>query len=250
MDATLAAPWLLPAGALIATLSMALGIGGGILWAPLLILGYGVAPRDAVATSLAIQMVGTFSGSVAFAARGLLDRRYVLALAAAAAPAVFAGGQLGLRLPERGVRLALGVMALALALAFVAERERARAVTPASPRPLLPLAAALGLLMGLLSVGLGEWLVPLLRSRVGLEMRRAVATIAAVMFVLACVGSVSYAVSARAVSWELFVWAAPGVLLGGQLGPHLGGRISERALKEGFVFGMTLVGIHLVFHAL
>ena len=52
------------AGLFIATAAMTIGIGGGILWTPLLILAYSLSPQEAIATSLLIQVVGM--GSVSF----------------------------------------------------------------------------------------------------------------------------------------------------------------------------------------
>ncbi|MCP3688170.1 MAG: sulfite exporter TauE/SafE family protein, partial [Gammaproteobacteria bacterium] len=53
------------AGSMIATAAMAIGIGGGILWTPLLILVYQLTPADAISTSLFIQVAGLGSGTLA-----------------------------------------------------------------------------------------------------------------------------------------------------------------------------------------
>ena len=50
------------AGLFISTAAMTIGIGGGILWTPLLILAYGLTPQEAIATSLLIQVIGMGSG--------------------------------------------------------------------------------------------------------------------------------------------------------------------------------------------
>jgi len=46
---------------------------------------------------------------------------------------------------------------------------------------------------------------------------------------------------------NLVFWAIPGVLLGGQVGPRLAGRIPDQTLKEIFIFGLSLAGIHMMF---
>jgi hypothetical protein len=45
------------------------------------------------------------------------------------------------------------------------------------------------------------------------------------------------------------VWAVPGVIVGGQIGPRIAGIINDRILKEIFVFLLTLIGIHLIYNA-
>jgi uncharacterized protein len=56
-----------------------------------------------------------------------------------------------------------------------------------------------------------------------------------------------WALGAAAAMGPLF-WAVPGVLIGGQIGPRLAGRINERMLKEFFIFLLTLIGIHLIYN--
>jgi uncharacterized membrane protein YfcA len=53
----------------------------------------------------------------------------------------------------------------------------------------------------------------------------------------------------RAASPGVVVWAVPGVVLGGQIGPRITRRINERMLKDVFTFLLTLVGIHLIYNA-
>jgi len=40
-----------------------------------------------------------------------------------------------------------------------------------------------------------------------------------------------------------------GALAGGQIGPRLAGKISDQTLKEIFTYGLSLVGIHVLFNA-
>ena len=78
---------LIIAGIVIAGLAVAVGIGGGILWTPLLILGYGLSPQQAVATSLIIQVVGMGSGSFAYLRTQLVEKKL--------SSVVFSGGSAG-----------------------------------------------------------------------------------------------------------------------------------------------------------
>ena len=65
-------------GLFISTAAMTIGIGGGILWTPLLILAYGLSPQAAVATSLLIQVIGMGSGTFAFLRTNLVDKKLAL----------------------------------------------------------------------------------------------------------------------------------------------------------------------------
>ncbi len=248
----LAAFWLLPAGVAIATVAIGIGIGGGILWTPLLVLGFDLTPRQAVATSLVIQVVGLGSGTVAHTRSGRVDRRLSALFFAVGAPGVVAGSFATVRLAEGPVKLALGAMALTLALVFVSARAegRSRRGQAATAGRLLPIPAVLGALLGLLSVGVGEWLIPSLRRRLGLGMKQAVATVVPTMFLLVSLAALCHGLLSENIRWDLFAFAAPGALIGAQLGPRVADRLDDRVLKEAFVFALTLVGIHLIFQAL
>jgi uncharacterized protein len=47
---------------------------------------------------------------------------------------------------------------------------------------------------------------------------------------------------------NVVLWAIPGVLVGGQIGPRLAGRIPDQTLKEIFILGLSLAGIHMMFN--
>lgn len=246
---------LLFSGFVIATLAMGIGIGGGILWTPLLLVGFGLTPQEAITTSLMIQVVGLSSGTLAYLRSGLVVSRLSLLFALVAIPGVLLGSFLTLNLPKAWVQMALGVMALTLALSFVAGRDdRDEQVSEQfqfkTVRPLLPIPAVFGLLMGLLSTGIGEWLIPALRTQLKLSMQQAVATVIPTMLLLALTGSMSYGFLGGEVAWSIALWGSFGTLLGGQVGPLVARRIDERLLKNSFIYLMTLTGVHLIFQAI
>ncbi len=249
-------PGLLIAGIAIATVAMAIGIGGGILWTPLLILAYGQEPAAAITTSLLIQVVGMGSGTVAYLRAGLVVPRITLTLTAVALPGVVLGSLLSVSLPQAVVQIVLGSMALTLALLFVAGREPLEAhgsgstVDTKALYGLLPIPGFFGLMMGVLSVGIGEWVIPALQRQLRLEMSRAIASVVPMMFLLALVAGGLHGVLSAQWQWNHLLWGALGTLIGAQLGARFGQRLKEKRLKESFVYLMTLIGIHLIFQAL
>ena len=65
----------LPVGILIASVASTVGIGGGILWMPFLMIIFKLKPDQAVVTSLLIQSAGMGSGTVAFWQQQQIDLR-------------------------------------------------------------------------------------------------------------------------------------------------------------------------------
>ena len=242
-------------GVIIASTSMAIGIGSGILWAPLFIVGYGLTTAEAVSTSLLIQVVGLGSGSLSYFKLGLMQKKLSFLFYLVAVPGLVAGSVLTLSIPQQTVQMMLGVMSLLIALLFVAGREqKSEAGTFTFDfreiRFLLPTPVVFGFFMGFLSTGIGEWLIPSMRNRLNIEMTRCVATIVPMMFLLAVTASLLHWTQSANVQVAHFFWGGVGVAIGGQLGPRLSNIINERVLKETFIFLMTLVGIHLVFQSI
>ena len=247
--------WLsLPAGILIATMVSTVGIGGGILWMPFLLIILKVRPDTAVVTSLLIQTAGMGSGAVAFWRRQQIDIRLTGLLLALAVPGIGIGALLTRVLRPDHLELILGVLTLATAIIFVSANDRygrvgrQRAELKAGRRYGW-VVSIMAIASGMLSISIGEWLVPLLRNKLSLRMGVAVATSVATIFGTCILGAGSHlCLGGRADLASLF-WAVPGVIIGGQIGPRIAGRINDRILKEIFVFLLTLIGIHLIYNS-
>lgn len=250
----IAALGLVVAGTMIGTIVMAIGIGGGILWTPLLILVYHASPQEAVTTSILIQVMGLGSGSLAYLKAGLVEKKLALIIFLTALPGVITGSYFTSNLPGESIQMALGIMAITLAILFVSRNEGLHTANQyhfdhSKVSRILPVPAFLGFIMGALSLGISEWLVPILRSRLGLAMNRAIATMITTMFFLAIVASLVHWSLAENIQTDILIWGSVGVILGGQIGAHISQRINERLLKEAFIYLMTLIGIHLIFQA-
>jgi len=246
-------------GLFIATTSMAVGIGGGILWTPLLIFAYGLTPQEAITTSLLIQVVGMGSGSVAYYRAGLVKTRLSLLFFLVALPGVIIGSFITVNLPQETVQMALGIMSMTLAILFVTSQEdiqediidtTSQNYIKEKIAPILPIPAFFGFIHGSLSLGIGEWLIPALRNRLKLDMTTSIATVIPMMFLLALVASLIHYFVADTIHMKYFAWGAAGTLIGGQIGAHISRRINERILKQSFIYLMTLTGIHLIFQAI
>jgi uncharacterized membrane protein YfcA len=109
------------------------------------------------------------------------------------------------------------------------------------------IAGIMAVMSGMLTINIGEWLVPVMQKKMHLKMSNAVATCILVTFGMSLLGAGAHFAMAGRPSLQTLLWAIPGVLIGGQLGPRLVAKIDERVLKELFVFLLTLIGIHLVY---
>ncbi|GAA1544012.1 putative membrane protein YfcA [Microbacterium ginsengiterrae] len=101
-----------------------------------------------------------------------------------------------------------------------------------------------GLLSGLFGVGGGTVIVPLLVLMLQVDQRRAAGTSLAAIVPTASVGVISYAVSGN-VAWIPALILAAGAVVGAQIGTRLLPRISQSALRWGFVGFLVVVIISL-----
>jgi len=103
------------------------------------------------------------------------------------------------------------------------------------------LTGAGGLLVGLIGVGVGALVNTALIIRHGLPVRVAVATTVIVVSVTVLAGSMTHLVVASftgqevAFEWSLVIMAVPGVIIGGQIAPHIAARCPELALKVSLI---------------
>ena len=206
---------------LTALLYAAVGFGGGSTYTALLLLG-GVAVGLVPAISLACNVIVVSGGTIRFARAGVMPWAKALPLVAVAAPLAFLGG---LTPVKQGVLVTLlGLSLLASALALLIQPQTARPLK-LSPALLLPIAAGLGYLAGVVGIGGGIFLAPILHLIRWSEARAVAAT--ASLFILAnslfgltgqlLKGKGGEMVGAVASHWPLLV----AVLIGGAIGTQL-----------------------------
>lgn len=97
MNPALQVPFLLLFGLLVGTFGTMLGVGGGFLHVPVLMLLFDFEPQEAIATSITIIFINTFGGSVIY----YFQRRMDFELAKKLSVAVIPGALLGPFIVER-----------------------------------------------------------------------------------------------------------------------------------------------------
>jgi len=195
---------LLLAGIASGFLAGLLGIGGGFVMVPVLILllptlgiDPGLVPKVAVATSLAAMVPTACSAVLAQYQRGTLDLSWVRRLAPAAAIGAAIGSQLAAAVSGQWVAIVFAIYAGCIALKMlrgsaVAPQAAGRAARVVGALP-APLAGALiGAFSSIAGVGGASLTVPFLLSA-QVEMKRALAVSSAVGLAIALAGGTGFA---------------------------------------------------------
>lgn len=204
----------------------AVGHGGASAYLAVMALA-GVAPDVMKPSALLLNILVSSIAAWRFARAGHLSWRLLLPFAAASVPAAFVGGFLAL--PARGYQIVLGVV-----LAYAGVRMFAGSPT-AEDRPLalppLRIAAAagagIGLVSGLIGVGGGIFLSPLILL-VGWAGVRTTAAVSAMFILVNSIAGLSgHLLGAPGLPGGLRAWAGAAVL-GAWLGSGLGSRAIPR----------------------
>ncbi|GAB3268172.1 sulfite exporter TauE/SafE family protein [Sinomonas notoginsengisoli] len=228
------------------------GSGGGILAVPAFVL-LGLEAHDAVAASL---LVVASAAVVALIGGAWRNARWGIAgtFAILGAPAAMAGAAIGRGIP--GPYLLLGVAVLAAAAAVAALRRKTEAgdeircstgSTAARLRCWAPSALAaigVGFLTGLLGVGGGFLLTPVLLVAMRLPLRAAAATSLPVIAVNSLAGLAQHGeqlLRAGATGVPLALLAVAAVV-GSLAAARLGGKIPPHALQRAFIVLLAAVG--------
>jgi len=237
-----------------------LGLGGGVLIVPLLTLGFDLPLRDAIGVSLACVVATSAAAASTYLERRVADLRLAMSLELFTAAGAVAGGLLAFALDEQ---LLAGLFALVLV--YVAATMVRRAVgqaapdatreamsPPATPQN-LPLGAAGsafgGVVSGLLGIGGGVIIVPLLHLGLGLPLRVATATSTVMIAVTAAASGIVYLVRGGIDPYVLGPTAV-GVFVGAALGSRSAERIDLRILRLLFIAVLVYTAAQMVRRAI
>lgn len=223
-----------------------LGGGGSILTVPILSYVAGMAPREAIASSLVVVALTSAVGVIPHARAGRVMWRTGVLFGGAGMVGAYVGGRVSLLFSARGLMIAFGVLMVVTATAMLRR---------ASPRPQPPIARktklvpalvqgfVVGTITGLLGVGGGFVIVPAMVLFGGLAMEYAVGTSLVVIAMNSVAGFVGH-IGEVPIDWPTTL-AVSGVAAGGAvLGGRLVGRIDPALLRR--AFGVLIIVVAAV----
>jgi len=225
------------------------GLGGGIITVPVLILlgpgllGEPVSAQTAVGTSLAVLIFTALAATWTYSKQGKTDFRSGWLFFAASGPAAMIGAQLSSGVSKGPFQLAFGLFMLVM-FALMVARERMkplhigwsikRSFTDGSGQiyeygynisVALLIGCGVGIASGLFGIGGGSLFVPLMVLLFRFPPHVATASSMFVILLSSVLGS-SVHIWHGHVDWQLFAALAPGALIGGRAGASIAIRLS------------------------
>ena len=251
---------------------------------PILGPEYPLHTAAAIGTALMTEVFGFSSGFIGYYRKGLIDFRSALPFILVAVPVAIFGALMLAVLKEQETFLKAAYAVLMLILCPVILRHTPPAATAlgvaasknenTASRPIRSVTARSGevysyhaprqgpvggiitstgaFLTGLLGVGIGEVIMPQLVKRNRIPVAVAAAT--SVFTVIVTIASASFtqvasliaAGGVNAIPWNLVCYTIPAVIIGGQIGPWLQGKIAQRTLEKAIALLFGVIGLAMM----
>jgi len=257
-----------PIAFLVGIVAAMTGVGGGVFIVPLLTLApwYNFPPSQAIGTSLVTIVFTSISSALGYWKQRRIDYKIGSILTLTTIPGAFLGAYLTSFIEEKLLGLIFGVFLIFVALRMAFQFNIYRVQTPSTGkiwhRKIVDSGGAIfeydtnvklglvlsffgGLSSGLLGIGGGALLVPILHLTMNFPMHVTVATSMFIMVFTSISGAATH-FSLGNVQIYHAVFLCIGVIFGAQLGTYFSKKISGKSLRRIFGVVLFLVSIRMI----
>jgi hypothetical protein len=269
-------PWQLAVlplvGVLAGTLGGLLGVGGGMIMIPAMVLilhePYGpgslhVFKLAALATAVVVSVPATLRHARAGAITppllySMVPAGFAGAIGGVSLAGLFAGENTHVLERVFGTFMVLFVAGTALQSRLAGGPDRQWVNACPVPRRWVKISVIVGLpagiIAGLLGIGGGLWAVPAQHLGLGVRLRTAIANSNCTIVLVAAVAAVAQSVSLgqmglpRGAGWLLALWLAPGAIAGGWIGAALTHKLPADLLRNVFYIILLVTGLRMAWN--
>jgi len=256
-------------GALVGAILGLTGAGGGILAVPALTVGMHLTMQQAAPVALIAVALGAAVGAFEGLRNGLVRYKAAALIAISGFPLVYLGQLLAHQLSQGILQACFAALMWLIAYRLykqVGKQVTGKSVAPESVAKInpdsgkfiwtLPTAAILasiggltGFMTGLLGVGGGFVIVPMLRKFTPVSMQGIVATSLMVIALVGTSGVASALLQNTSIPWNAALVFSSTTVVGMIIGRHLIKKISASNVQIGFSFVLTVVATGLMWAA-
>jgi len=250
----------------VGTVAALVGVGGGVFIVPLLSLVFGFSVHEAIGTSLTMVVFTSLASTLGYSRQRRIDYKIGLILAFTSIPGAFLGAYLTSFISTRLLGLIFGFFLIFVAFQMMFQlgfsRLRSSAIEGSWHRKIVDsegitfeynvrviLGSVLsffgGLSSGLLGIGGGSVIVPILYFTMNMPMHVTVATSMFIMIFSSISGVVTH-ISLGNVRFDYAIYLCIGVIFGAQLGAYIAKGISGKNLRRIFGVVLFLISINMI----
>ncbi len=244
-------------GLLVGLMSSILGLGGGIVMVPALVLLLAFSQQAAVGTSLlAISFVSTFN-VVRFQLKKLLDWKTALKIGLTGGILSFLSGSIASCLSQQVLLVFFILVLIYLIFKTLRAQDTVKQsiTTTTSESSVLKAGALAGIISGLTGVGGGSILTPILLAKQDIKKKMVVPLSNAFMMITAIGASIGYAMHGP-ISWQAWEVGAlhvdtallifSGAMPASAFGTYFQSKVSLKARKIALLFFLILILIKML----
>jgi len=246
-------------GFLIGIIASLTGVGGGIFIVPVLTFFYDFKVNNATATSLTTIIFTAIAATINYSRQKRIFYKTGLILIITTAPGAYLGAWLATIMEERLLGLIFGFFLILVAIRMIISTLRTKvqgknlSVNTDSEliklRKTIIIGAGLsffgGVASGLLGIGGGTLIVPIMAVIMGMPIHYATATSMFTMIFTSISGVTKYYQS-NLINFPVALMLAAGTVIGAQVGAHTSKKISGRNLSLIFGIILAIAGVNMI----
>jgi len=255
-------PILLVIAALVGIVSAIVGLGGGFLIVPILVLFFNVEMHQAVGTSLVMIVFTAASATFAYARQKRIDYKVGLILAIGTFPGAIVGAYLTTLASGKLLSALFGLFLIFVAVQMIRKDHRTVKSNVGLKRLLVDskgisfdytarivpgviLSFFGGLASGFFGVGGGAVMVPVMTLVVGLPIHIAVAVSMFTMVFTSIPGAATHLTLGNIIP-EYALYLSLGIICGTQIGASVARRLKSELLRRAFAASLVIVGVRMI----
>jgi uncharacterized membrane protein YfcA len=232
--------------------SGALGVGGGIILVPFLVLVVHLAQKQASATSLVMVSIASTSGAITYALANSVAWVPAGWLIVGGVIGAFIGSWLVRRIADHRLQIAFGVLLVLVSVRLflpttsqVQTEAQLPAITPLMALSFILIGVAMGVLSALFGIGGGILLIPVLVTLFDFGQQFAAGTSLAVMAPISLIGAIQQT-KPGFTNWPMGLRLGAGAILGATGGAMIALALPGEIVRWVFAVVLLIVAVRMV----
>ncbi len=229
-----------------------LGLGGGVIMVPFLTIAAGLDIKTAVPVSVTATVVTSIASSNAYLKKGMVDIELSLILALFMVIGTITGSSLSPYIPSHYIQLVLTIVVIYTAVSLLKKNNQPSELNIDRNKNMVlsaGIAIFTGILSGLVGIGGGVIIVPVLYLLIGLPLSTARGTSSLMIGFSAAAASTVYLLNDQ-IDFQVLIGVVLGIIIGGKIGGKLGAVAKPKIVRIIFFLVLLYIAVKLGYESI